>query len=104
MCHAWGPMFEMPSDSHTPSSKADLDAILVTEAIRSLRELEQKYRHYQGRELAVIAITNGAVIFVADLIRQMELPVLLDCIRVSSYREETDQAMEPKSLIASAST
>ena len=89
----------MPSDSHTPSSKADLDAILVTEdAIHSrLRELGQEITtHYNGRELAVIAITNGAVIFVADLIRQIQLPVQLDCIRVSSYSDETNQIQEPE--------
>ncbi|MFW6217688.1 MAG: hypoxanthine phosphoribosyltransferase, partial [Verrucomicrobiota bacterium] len=34
------------------------------------------------------AVINGAVIFVADLIRQIGRPVQLDCIRVASYRDE----------------
>ena len=89
----------MPSDSHTPSPQEDLDTILVTEdAIHTrLQELGQEITaEYQGRELAVIAIINGAIIFVADLIRQIQLPVQLDCIRVSSYRDETRPVQEPE--------
>lgn len=89
----------MPSDSHTPHPQQDLDTILVTEdAIKArLKELGQEITsHYEGRELVVIAIINGAVIFVADLIRQINLPVQLDCIRVSSYRDETRPVQEPE--------
>lgn len=89
----------MPPDSHTPSPKEDLDSILVTQdAINGrLQELGQEItENYQGRELAVIAIINGAIIFVADLIRQINLPVQLDCIRVSSYRDETRPVQEPE--------
>lgn len=89
----------MPTDSHTPSPKEDLDTILVTEeAIQTrLQELGQEITaHYQDREVAVIAIINGAIIFVADLIRQINLPVQLDCIRVSSYRDEARPAQEPE--------
>ncbi|ADE54632.1 hypoxanthine phosphoribosyltransferase [Coraliomargarita akajimensis] len=89
----------MPPDSHVPSPSEDLDKILVSEdAInKRLVELGQEITQaYQGREVAVIAIINGAVIFVADLIRQINLPVQLDCIRVSSYRDETRPVQEPE--------
>ncbi|MGJ8638202.1 MAG: hypoxanthine phosphoribosyltransferase [Opitutaceae bacterium] len=69
----------------------DIDKIIVNEAAiqNRLKELgEEISEAYEGREVAVIAIINGAIIFVADLIRQVSLPIQLDCIRVASYRDE----------------
>lgn len=40
---------------------------------------------YQGRRLVVVGILNGAFIFMADLVRQIDLPLEIDFIRVSSY-------------------
>jgi hypoxanthine phosphoribosyltransferase len=40
---------------------------------------------YQGKELTVLAILNGSLIFMADLLRRIPLPLLLDCLRVRSY-------------------
>jgi hypoxanthine phosphoribosyltransferase len=77
----------------------DIDQILVDEATikNRLKELGQEINQaYQGRELAVIAIINGAIIFVADLIRELSIPLQLDCIRVSSYRDDTKPMQEPE--------
>lgn len=77
----------------------DLETIVVDEeAIRvRLAELGKEINEaYAGRELAVIAIINGAIIFVADLIRQLDLSIQLDCIRVSSYRDETTPIQRPE--------
>lgn len=89
----------MAKESDEANPLDDLDTILVSEAdIQSrLAELGHQIRHdYSGKELAVIAIINGAVIFVADLIRQIRLPIQLDCIRVASYREETRPVQLPE--------
>lgn len=51
---------------------------------------------YKKRELAIIAIANGAIIFTADLIRKLDLPVRLDCIHVTSYRNQTEPAHAPE--------
>ncbi len=40
---------------------------------------------FSKRHLTVIAISNGATIFVADLIRQIDLPMQLDSITAYSY-------------------
>src|SRR2546421_7946363 len=40
---------------------------------------------YQGLDLTVIAILNGSLIFMADLLRRIPLPLQLDCLRVRSY-------------------
>ncbi|MGB0409380.1 MAG: hypoxanthine phosphoribosyltransferase [Opitutales bacterium] len=89
----------MQADSAPPNPLEDLDTILVEAAAiqARLKELgDEINRTYEGREVAVIAIINGAIIFVADLIRQLNLSIQLDCIRVSSYRDETRPVQAPE--------
>ena len=84
--------------AHNPLME-DLDTILVDEAAITarLKELGNEINTtYAGRELTVIAIINGAIIFVADLIRELNLSIQLDCIRVSSYRDEMRPMQEPE--------
>jgi len=55
-----------------------------------LDELGAQITHdYDGRELTVIAVLNGSILFVADLMRRIQLPLRLDCISVSSYHGGT---------------
>ncbi|MDA8144536.1 MAG: hypoxanthine phosphoribosyltransferase [Thermaerobacter sp.] len=44
---------------------------------------------YRGQELLVVGVLKGAVIFAADLVRQITVPVYLDFIAVSSYGKAT---------------
>lgn len=89
----------MQDNRDFPSPIEDLDKILVDETAikKRLKELGSEIEStYAGRDLAVIAIINGAIIFVADLIRELNIPIQLDCIRVSSYRDETRPVQEPE--------
>jgi hypoxanthine phosphoribosyltransferase len=75
-----------------------LDHILVSETAikRRIAALsDQINRDYRGKHLTVIAVVNGAVVLVADLLRQIALPVRLDCIRASSYHTGTKAAGKP---------
>lgn len=78
----------------------DLQSILVTEKeIRERVEVLGKdiSETYAGvDELTVIAVINGAVLFTADLIRHIDVPVRLDCMRVSSYRNDINPVQEPE--------
>jgi hypoxanthine phosphoribosyltransferase len=71
----------------------EVQKILFTEEqiarrVKSLaREIERDFR---GRELVVVALLNGTVLFLADLIRHLNLPVRLDFIGVSSYGAGTE--------------
>ncbi len=44
---------------------------------------------YAGRELVVIGVLKGAVFFIADLVRQLDVPCELDFMAVSSYGSST---------------
>ncbi len=52
---------------------------------------------YNGEEVVVIGVLNGAFMFVSDLIRAMQTPVYLDFIAVSSY-EGTESTGKLKML------
>ena len=44
---------------------------------------------YAGRDLLVIGVLKGAVFFIADLVRQLDVPCELDFMAVSSYGSST---------------
>ncbi len=53
---------------------------------RMAAEINQRF----GRQpLTIICVMTGSIILVADLIRQLEMPVKLGSIHTSSYRGET---------------
>ena len=68
--------------------RKEVERVLITESqlarrIRSLaRQIE---RDFQGRDLVVVALLNGTVMFLADLVRHLNLPLRLDFLGVSSY-------------------
>lgn len=47
---------------------------------------------YTGKELTVIAVLNGSLIFTADLLRRIPLPLQLDCLSVASYHGGTESS------------
>jgi hypoxanthine phosphoribosyltransferase len=47
-------------------------------------------RDFSGREMVVVSLLNGTVMFLADLIRNLSLPLRLDFIGVSSYGAGTE--------------
>lgn len=44
---------------------------------------------YAGKDLVVVALLNGTVMFLADLVRYLDLPLRLDFMGVSSYGKGT---------------
>ncbi len=71
-----------------PRWRADMQSVLISQSqiARRIRELSRDIeRDFTGRELVVVALLNGTVLFLADLIRHLSLPLRLDFIGVSSY-------------------
>jgi hypoxanthine phosphoribosyltransferase len=66
--------------------------VLVTEKeiAKRVGELAQEIQgDFKGKDFVVVSLLNGTVMFLADLIRQLEMPLRLDFIGVSSYRAGT---------------
>jgi len=77
----------------------DLKEILINEEQiqNRLGELSREIEAiYQPEEITVISIINGALIFTADLIRRIPLPLRLDCIRATSYGNSVTPVHTPK--------
>ena len=76
-----------------PRWRGEVERVLIGEErlarrVKSLaREIERDCR---GRELVVVSLLNGTVLFLADLIRHLNLPLRLDFIGVSSYGVGTE--------------
>jgi hypoxanthine phosphoribosyltransferase len=73
-----------------PPWQSEIRSVLISEArlarrINSLARQIQK--DFAGRDLVVVAILTGTVMFLADLLRCLSLPLRLDFIGVSSYRQ-----------------
>ena len=50
-------------------------------------------RDYAGRPLVVVGILTGAFIFCSDLVRRLEMPVIVDFMQVSSYVGEVSSGV-----------
>ena len=60
---------------------------------RRVRELgEEISADYEGRDLILIGVLKGAVIFLADLMRHISVPAEIDFMAVSSYGSQTDSS------------
>lgn len=66
----------------------DIDHILVTEEQLKAKVHElgaQITRDYAGRDLLLVSILKGSVVFMADLMRAIQMPCGIDFMVVSSY-------------------
>ncbi len=60
---------------------------------KKVKELGRKISEdYTGKELVVIGVLKGAVVFFSDLIRRISLPVTTDFISVSSYGDSANSS------------
>jgi hypoxanthine phosphoribosyltransferase len=79
----------------------DINQILLTQEVikKRVQELGKEIdQHYRDREIIIITLLDGAIVFTADLIRNLAIPLRLDCLRVSSYGNSTDPETAPRIL------
>src|SRR5438270_12909606 len=63
------------------------------ELAHRIRQLgEEISRDYAGRDLFLIGVLKGAVFFLSDLMRHIEVPCELDFMAVASYGSSTDSS------------
>ena len=70
----------------------DVAQVLLTEAQIRQRVAElgaQISQDYAGKELMLVCILKGANIFLADLVREITIPLSYDFVAVSSYGADT---------------
>ena len=71
------------------SMRDDLESILITEneiqeKVKELAEILDK--DYEGKNPLMLCILKGSIPFFADLIKNMTVPLEVECMSISSYR------------------
>ena len=77
--------------------RGDLEKVLFDEPAihRRLDDLAAQISNdYRDRELTVIAVLHGSLMFLADLLRRIPLPLKLDCLSVASYHGKAQSSGE----------
>jgi hypoxanthine phosphoribosyltransferase len=73
---------------------------LIGETLVSREDLQRRIaelgaeisRDYAGRDLVMVGVLKGAVLFIADLMRHLTVPCEIDFMAVSSYGSQTDSS------------
>jgi len=77
--------------------RGDLERVLFDEPAihRRLDDIATQISNdYRERELTVIAVLHGSLMFVADLLRRIPLPLRLECLSVASYHGKAQTSGE----------
>ena len=82
----------MTEDGISVRTDGELEVYITEEKIRErVAELgEEITRDYRGKDLFVIAVLRGAIFFAVDLVRHVDLPLVLDFVQISSYGDGTE--------------
>ncbi|WP_055045113.1 hypoxanthine phosphoribosyltransferase [Devosia sp. A16] len=78
-----------------------IDEMISAKAIAARVEALAKEisSHYAGTDkLVVVGLLRGSFIFIADLVRELDLPVEVDFLEVSSYGNSTESSREVRIL------
>ena len=71
----------------------DIEKVLLTEEqiIKRVKEIGNEISNdYKGKDLLVVAILKGSVVFSSDLIKNITMPVEIDFMAVSSYGNSSE--------------
>ena len=84
------------------SSPEEIININSQEVLISIEQINQRVEElgrqisadYQGRELHLVGVLNGAFIFLADLVRQLSIPCKICFLQASSYKDRKESSGE----------
>ncbi len=77
---------------------ADLESVLLSETriANRVSELAKEISsHYGSKDITIICVLSGALVFTSDLIRKLKIPTRLDCLRSDSYGNSTKANSPP---------
>jgi hypoxanthine phosphoribosyltransferase len=79
----------------------DVEEVLLTHERIQARVAElgaQLATDYAGRDPVLVSVLKGSIVFLADLVRQMEIPLSIDLMEVSSYGASTESSGQVRIL------
>lgn len=68
-----------------------MKTILTEEQLRDgIRRMAGEIRqHYEGRPFTIVGVMIGSIVLLADLIRQLDIPLRVELVQARSYRNST---------------
>ena len=84
-------MSTQTAENFTEFTNSNLEIMYSAEEIKArVAELGAKItEEYAGKDLVMVGVLKGSCIFLADLIREIDLPLKIDFMAVSSYKDGT---------------
>lgn len=81
-------------------NKTDLKILISEEEINSrIKELAKELNsYYNGQEVVAIGVLKGAVIFAANLVVNLQMPLQMEFIRLSSYGKSTKTSGQVRAI------
>src|SRR5687767_9954150 len=79
----------------------EIDVLISAKAIAARVEglAREIAAHFKGTDkLVVVGLLRGSFVFIADLVRELDLPVEVDFLEVSSYGNSTESSREVRIL------
>ncbi len=81
-------------DNYIPAHlKSEVESVLIGQwqIAHRVEEMAAAIRNdFRDKDLVIVSLLNGTIMFLADLIRQIDLPMHLDFMGVSSYGSGTE--------------
>ncbi len=86
-----------PFSEHSLPEAPGRVVVVADDISRRVRELSEAIAaDYSDRELTILAVLTGSLIFLADLIRKMPVMMRVDLVSVSSYPGRTTTSRGPR--------
>jgi hypoxanthine phosphoribosyltransferase len=82
-------------------SEYDIEQLISAKSIAARIEelaLEIQKQFANTEKLIVVGLLRGSFVFIADLVRELDLPVEVDFLEASSYGDETESSREVRIL------
>lgn len=85
-----------PNIFHVGDGAVQISEEAIQDRVRELGA--EIMRDHEGTDLHLICVLNGAFVFMADLVRAIDMPLTVDFLSVTSYGSRTESAGEVRLL------
>ncbi|MDR2513186.1 MAG: hypoxanthine phosphoribosyltransferase [Puniceicoccales bacterium] len=87
----------LPPETHPDVETVLFPSRIIAQRVASLGGIiTNDYTALGAHELTLVGIANGAVVFMADLLRQIRIHTRIDTVRVSSYQDADSPVTHPQ--------
>lgn len=83
-----------PTDYSSLVGETQLDEQAIAAKVKEMAK--EISGDYQGKRLLLLSILKGAIFFLADLAREITVPLTIDFIAISSYRRDRREGEETR--------